>query len=170
LSPTKDRRVSNPQSPRRPQKTQSRRRSPTGRGRLLLRPQPPLRRRPPLRQRPPPRPPLRPSQERKNATSVAVRGPGPPLLPDLLDALEGSPSRRRALQLARYPFKLARPTVRVYGQKPPARLVVSMKIERLARGLPLRGSARCLRPRTPAVLRRRARERPSPPATAHLDA
>jgi hypothetical protein len=164
LSSTKDRRLSNPHSPRRPQKTPGRRRSPTGRRRLPLRPQPPLRR------RPPPRPPLRPSQGRENVTSVAARGPGPPLRPDQLDALEGSLSRRRALQLVRYPFKLARPTVRVYGQKPPARLVVSMKIDRLARGLPLRGSDRCLRPRTPAVLRRRARGHPSPLATAHPDA
>src|SRR5215213_5160718 len=67
-------------------------------------------------------------------------------------------------------LKLARSPVRVYGQEPLARLVVIPKIERLDRGLPLRGSGRYLRPRTPAVLRRRARERPSPLAAAHPDA
>src|SRR5215207_4158992 len=67
-------------------------------------------------------------------------------------------------------FKLARSPVRVYGQEPQARLVVIPKIERLDRGLPLRGIDRCLRPRTPAVLRRCARECPSPLATTHPDA
>src|SRR5215203_1781856 len=65
------------------------------------------------------------------------------------------------------PYKLTRPAARVYGQGAPARLVVTLKIECPGRALPLRGSARCLWPRTPAVLRRHAPERPSPLVTAH---